>query len=324
MFAHLRPGSIQQGVSSASHSIRAPAMDSRACQSKSGGVANQYVPARAATFAVAAAIVLPFVDTIVKTLVTDYSITMVAWVRMGLISLFLGGIGAASVGPAILRPNSLKLQVMRGLAAVLGTSMVFLGFRFMPLAECTAIVFIAPVIANAMSQFWLKERGDFTTWGIALGSFIGVLFIVKPGTDLFTPVAIYPLVGAFGLAAFLTLSRAVAATDRTAVTAFFGPFVAFLVFSLALPMFWVTPNSWNDLGLFLGMGFLAALGTYLQTLSYRYGSTHVVAPFGYLSIVVAGFLGWAFFDAVPDTWSALGMIIIATAGVLMVSGSRKP
>ena len=55
-----------------------------------------------------------------------------------------------------------------------------------------------------------------------------------------------------------------------------------------------------------------------RTLSYRYGTTHQVAPFSYASLVVSIGVGWLVFGAVPDGWSLFGMLIIAGAGVAMV------
>jgi drug/metabolite transporter (DMT)-like permease len=83
-----------------------------------------------------------------------------------------------------------------------------------------------------------------------------------------------PLVGAFGLAGILTLTRAVSNRDDHRLTAFFGPFVAFLMFSTVVPTKWVSPKSAAHLALFLGVGLLAAGAQILQTLAYRHGSTH--------------------------------------------------
>jgi drug/metabolite transporter (DMT)-like permease len=271
-----------------------------------------------ALLAIISASLLPMVDAMVKILVQDYSVVMLAWVRMGLSALFLGSLAFRKEGLLGLRPVALRLQTLRGVAAVMGTSFVFLGFRVMPLAECLAIVFLAPVLANLMSRFVLKEPGSALSWWVALISFAGVLVIARPGGELFSWNALLPLTGAFGLALFLTLTRAVAAHDRPGTTAFFGPFVAFLVFSLALPFFWKAPYSWRDAVMFLAIGILAAAAQFVQTIAYRMGTTHQVAPFSYLSLVFAVALGWAVFGDIPDTWSYVGMGMITAAGLLLV------
>jgi drug/metabolite transporter (DMT)-like permease len=272
----------------------------------------------ATLYALGAALVLPCVDAMVKWLVVDYPVVMIAWVRMGVIAGVLGVIGGSQIGIRMLRPAAWRLQILRGAFAVLGTVMVFLGFRAMPLAECLAIVSIAPVLANLFSRFWLDEPGDAFSWAAALASFVGVLVIARPGFGVFAFDAVYPLVGAVGLAGFLTLTRAVSHRDDPRVTAFFGPLVAFLMFSTAISAHWVSPKSAAHLALFLGVGLLAAGAQILQTLAYRHGSTHRIAPFSYAALVVSIALGWLVFRAVPDAWSIVGMSIIAAAGVAMV------
>jgi drug/metabolite transporter (DMT)-like permease len=272
----------------------------------------------ATLFALGVAFVLPCVDAMVKWLVVDYPVVLVAWVRMGLIAIVLGVIGGSQIGMRMLRPVALRLQLLRGASAVLGTVMVFLGFRAMPLAECLAIVSIAPVLANLFSRFWLDEPGDAFSWAMALASFAGVLVIARPGFGVFAFDAIYPLIGAVGLAGFLTLTRAVSSRDDPRVTAFFGPFVALVLFSTVMPAYWVTPKSTAHVAMFFGMGLLAAAAQVLQTLAYRYGTTHRIAPFSYASLVISIGVGWWVFRAVPDVWSILGMSIIGAAGVAMV------
>ena len=270
---------------------------------------------RAIALAIATAIVLPVVDAMVKRLVADYPVVMVAWVRMGLIVVFLGIVGGARLGTRMLRPVAWRLQILRGLSAVLGTVMVFLGFRAIPLAECLAIVAIAPVLSNLFARWWLAEPGDGWSWAMALLSFAGVLVIVRPGTGVWASAAVYPVIGAIGLAGFLTITRAVAGRDDPRVTAFFGPLVSFLAFSTVMPFNWVTPKSAIHLALFAGIGALAALAQVLQTLAYRHGTTHQIAPFAYLSVIVSVFVGWAAFGAIPDGWSIAGMAVIVVAGV---------
>lgn len=275
-------------------------------------------PRVAAALALGAAFVLPIADAMLKTLVVDYPIAMVAWARMGLIVVFLGIVVGPQVGLRILRPVAWRLQVLRGFSGVLGTSFVLLGFRAMPLAECIAIISVAPVLANLFSRLWLNEPGDAFSWIAALASFVGVLIIVRPGSGIFAAAAIYPMIGTLGLASFLAITRAVSNRDDPRVTAFFGPLVAFSVFSFAMPLNWVTPKSLVDIALFLGIGLLSAAAQVLTAQAYRHGTTHHVAPFSYASLVVAIGVGWLVFGAVPDAWSIVGMSVIALVGVVTV------
>ena len=275
-------------------------------------------PRLAAAFALGAACVLPVADAMMKTLVVDYPIVMVAWARMGLIVLFLGIVVGPKVGLRMVRPVAWRLQVLRGASAVVGTTFVLLGFRAMPLAECIAIISVAPVLANLFSRLWLDEPGDAFSWIAALASFVGVLIIVRPGSGIFAAAAVYPMIGVLGLSTFLTITRAVSGRDDPRVTAFFGPLVAVTLFSFAMPLNWQTPKSLVDVALFAGIGLLSASAQVMTTLAYRHGTTHHVAPFSYASLVVSIGVGWLVFGAIPDGWSFAGMAVIALAGVATV------
>ena len=60
-------------------------------------------------FALGAAIVLPCVDAMVKWLVVDYPVVMIAWVRIGLIAVVLGAIGGSKLGMRMLQQNAWRL-----------------------------------------------------------------------------------------------------------------------------------------------------------------------------------------------------------------------
>ena len=144
----------------------------------------------------------------------------------------------------------------------------------MPLAECLAIVSVAPVLANLFSRWWLDEPGDAFSWMAALASFAGVLIIVRPGSGVFAYAALYPMIGAkLGLASFLTITRAVSGRDaRSESHGVFRPLVAFAAFSTAMPVNWVdAAKSMADLALFFGIGVLSPPERYCRPCAYRYG-----------------------------------------------------
>lgn len=280
-------------------------------------------PMLAAAFALGSAVVLPFVDSMVKVLLVTYPIAMVACARFGISTLFLAIIVVRRQGPAALIPNAWRLQTLRALSAVFGTLFVFEGFRTMPLAECQAIVFIAPVIANLLAWWWLKEKADVVSWITALVSFVGVLLIIKPGTALFTPEALFPLTGAFGLASFLVLSRAVSDKDDPGTTAFVGAGIGTLAFLCMLPWNWVSLSVGLDLLFFLLVGIGATAANLLIAWSYRYGKTYFVTPISYSSLIIVTILAYLFFGELPGAWAALGMAIILISGTVLVLHSAR-
>jgi S-adenosylmethionine uptake transporter len=63
----------------------------------------------------------------------------------------------------------------------------------------------------------------------------------------------------------------------------------------------------------LGIGLLAQAGQYCFLRAYRLADASVLAPIGYLSIVVTTAAGYIFFDEVPDQRIVIGAAVVLAA-----------
>ena len=273
----------------------------------------------AIVFALASALVLSAMDAISKLLVQEYPVEMVAWARFGVMALLYGAISWRSFGWRMFRPQRMRVQCLRATAVVFATIAFLKGLVVLPLADCIAIVFVAPILTALISSRYLGERASATTSAVIAASFAGVLLIMRPGSELFHWAALYPLVSAVGLAIYQVTTRVVSQTDDPRVTMFFTSIVVCAAFSLALPFSFVAPRSGTDLGLMLLIGVLGATGQLVLTFAFRYAQAAVVASVGYSAIVWAAVIGLLLFGHVPDAWSTAGMAVIAVSGVVLVT-----
>jgi len=274
----------------------------------------------AISFALASALLLATMDAFTKLLVQDYPVLMVAWARFGVMAILYGAISVRSFGWRMFRPLSLRTQCLRAAAVIFATLAFYEGLIVLPLAECIAIVFVAPILTALFSNRFLGERAASATWAALAGSFLGVLLIVRPGGALFSWAALYPLAAAVGLALYQVTTRLVSRADDPRVTMFFSSIVVFTAFTLLLPLGFTAPRSTTDLGLMLLVGVLGAAGQLILTFAFRYAQAAIVASVGYSAIVAAVAIGWIMFGHVPDGWSILGMAVIALSGVLLLRG----
>ena len=259
-----------------------------------------------------------------KHLAHDYSVLMIVWLRLAVGSTIVAAHVVPKFGARVLLPHAPLLQIGRGLSSLLAMALLYRGFRSLPLAECTAIVFIAPVLANILSALFLKETGNRFSWLAAALSFVGVLIIARPGSSLYTWQALFPIGGAIALASQIALTRALDTYDDPRVTAFFGPFLGCGLLAFVLPVYWRTPDGAIDTAMFAAIGCIAAAAQILHVLAYRFGTTHEVAPFTYISVPMSIALGWWIFDASPDAGSLLGASLIVFSGLAMLRGFRPP
>lgn len=185
----------------------------------------------------------------------------------------------------------------------------------MPLAEATAINFMAPLFLMAMAPWLLREAHRLHRWLGVLAGFAGMLIVVRPGAQL-DPVGV-----ALGLAtalafAFFQISTRRVAHDDPLTTNYYGGLFGTIALTLALPWFWQMPalNTWQWL-LLASTGVTGFLGHWLQIAAFRKSPATLLAPFSYLQIVAAATLGWLVFGQTPGQTTALGMGLICLAGL---------
>ena len=64
------------------------------------------------------------------------------------------------------------------------------------------------------------------------------------------------------------------------------------------------------------MGLAATLGHFMLILAYQRAPAATLTPYLYTGIGFAMLGGWLVFSHVPDTWSIIGMVMIAVCGAL--------
>ncbi|MCB8819529.1 DMT family transporter [Microvirga rosea] len=253
-------------------------------------------------------------DVITKELAGRLPAVEVAWLRyvtFGLMTVFLL---MGSGGGTALRTRHMGLQVLRGLGMV-GSALLFTaGLPYLPVAEATAIYFISPILIMALSIPFLGEVVGWRRWSAAFVGLVGVLIVIRPGTNAFEAAAILPLLGATSWATAAVVTRKMSGRDSAVTTLAYSALVGTVLLTLLLPLFWVTPGL-PELGLGLAMGVFSSIGHWLVILAYRQANASTIAPFSYVQLLWAGILGYFAFGAVPDSWTVVGAVIIALSGL---------
>ncbi|MFM2398463.1 MAG: hypothetical protein RL341_620, partial [Pseudomonadota bacterium] len=139
-------------------------------------------PWTAVLLLIAAQWVLSVLDASGKWLATagGLSVLLISFVRYAVhLALTLVWV-LPSEGLGVLRSNHKGLQVLRGALMLATTILFFSVLKFVPLAEATAMNFMAPVMVVAAAPWLLGERGRKSRWaGVAL-AFLGMLIVVRP------------------------------------------------------------------------------------------------------------------------------------------------
>ncbi|POA18980.1 EamA/RhaT family transporter [Pseudomonas sp. FW300-N1A1] len=261
-------------------------------------------------------------DALSKYLSGFYPVVMVVWARYVVHTLLMAGIFLPQSGLRVLRTRRPLLQLLRALC-LLGTSLLFTtGLLYIPLAEATAVNFLAPVLVTALSVPLLGERVTRGQWLAVICGFGGVLIIVHPGGELFTLAAALPLGSALFFCFYQLLTRKLSEVDSPTTSNFFAGLCNTLVMSALVPMFWHVPSVTHGL-LMLALGGCGMTAHLFLTQAFRYAAPALLAPFGYCQIVFAGLLGWLLFAHTPSLTTVMGITVICLSGLAAAWQQRR-
>lgn len=221
-------------------------------------------------------------------------------------------------GRSLFRTQSLPRQLQRGVLMIATTLLFFHVLSLVPLAEGTAMNFMAPLLVMVLAPWLLGERPRWHRLAGVLLGFAGMLIVVRPGGQLSTEGAIWGAITAATFALFQISTRRVAGDDPL-TSNFYGGLLGAIVLTALLPFFWkslnLSPWQW---ALLLSTGLTGFAGHWLQITAYSKTSATLLAPFNYLQIVSATTLGWLVLGQLPGATTAAGMALICLAGLAVV------
>lgn len=265
---------------------------------------------------------LAAMDTTVKYLAQFYPAPAIVWARYTVHTLLLLALAGPRLGWGLARTRRLRLQVLRALLLAVTSLLFFSGLRHLPVAEASAISFVAPLFVTLLAVPLLGETVGRSTWMAIGAGLLGVAAIVRPGGGLLTPAALLPLAAALTSSFYQIATRKLAGIDPPLTTLFYTGLVGAVALTVLLPAYWVTPTLPHAL-LILLVGLLGGSGHYLLILALKAAPASTVAPFSYVQLVWATLFGLLVFGAFPDAVSLAGMAVIVASGLFVATREHR-
>ena len=213
------------------------------------------------------------------------------------------------------------LQTLRAVT-LLGSSVLFIaGLSQLQMAEASAISFVSPAFITALSVPFLGEQVGVRRWAATLVGLLGVLIVIRPGSDALQLAALFPLGSAACWAVAMVATRKLGAQDRSETTLLWSAVVGLVLLTAMLPFDFVTPTL-DDVGIGVCLGIAASAGQYLLILAYRRATASLLAPFSYIQLLSSAALGFLVFGSVPDAMAFLGAAVIIGSGLYIVHRER--
>lgn len=141
-------------------------------------------PVRGAALCLASLLLFACMDTTTKYLSAHLQIPLIMAVRYSGNLLLMVLILGPREGRRIAETQRTGLVIVRSVSLASASLCFGMALTFMPVAETTAINFLAPILVVSVAGHLLGERVGCIGWMAALLGFAGVLLIARPGGGL--------------------------------------------------------------------------------------------------------------------------------------------
>lgn len=221
-----------------------------------------------------------------------------------------------SMRQAHLSKRQWRLFGVRGLVHGCGVMLWFYAMVRIPIADVTAMNYLAPVYVTIGAALFLGEKLAFRRILAVVVALIGAVIILRPGFREVSSGHLAMLVAAvvFG-GSYLTAKVMADEVKPAVVVAMLSIFVTIVLAPFAIAV-WVTPTV-GDLVMLFCVACFAVAGHYTMTLAFAAAPLTVTQPVTFTQLVWAVLLGYLFFDEAVDVWVLLGGVVILASVVFI-------
>jgi drug/metabolite transporter (DMT)-like permease len=272
-------------------------------------------------FMLAMTVCFSTLDASAKFVTHELPLWMVMWGRYIFHFLFIMVFVLRGAPGKILKTRNIKMQVLRSFLIFSAGITFWAGLMYLPLADCTIMAFISPLLVTILSVLFLGEKFGSHRWKVVVVGLVGALVVIRPGMGIVSWAAVLPLMAAAFYATLQITTRVLGLRDSALTTLFYTSTCGMVFSSVMVVFFWQTPTLYQWLML-MWLGLIGAIGHYFMIKAFESAPASLLAPFDYATLVWATLLGYFIFGDFPDGWTILGAVIIVFSGLYLVRRER--
>lgn len=286
-------------------------------------------------------------DMLIKQFSGGYPLHEIVLIRSSIGLIFSLMMVQIEGGWTILKTRTPWLHALRGLLIVVSNLTYFTALAVIPLADATALFFVAPLMITLLSIPILGEKVGPVRMGAVVVGFAGAVIMMQPWASeapggISRWILFLPVISAATYAFNQVLTRKLGVSTRASALAVYIQ-AMFIVVSLAvwavagdgrfshmsdnesirfLVREWVVPQGADRL-YFLGLGLNSAIIGYCLSQAYRLANAATVAPFEYVGLPMAIFWGWLIWAELPGPAVMAGIVLISGSGLFVFFRERQ-
>jgi drug/metabolite transporter (DMT)-like permease len=227
-----------------------------------------------------------------------------------------------NVGLRSLRTTRFSLHMWRAVLQVFSMLMFFSALSMSPLADATALSFLAPLFTTIGAILFLGEKAKIRRWTAMLVGFAGALIILRPGFQEMSLGLVLVLGSSAIWGGAMLIIKSLAKTDSSVSIA---AYMAILMTPMSLIpalFFWRMPTGEEFLGLFV-IGVFGSIGHVLLAQAFKEAEATAILPLDFTRLIWAALVGFILFAEVPGVWTWVGGGLIFSAATYVAIRESK-
>jgi len=214
--------------------------------------------------------------------------------------------------PGVLKTQQLPRYLLRSTIGVVSMLCGFWAIGHLPLAQAISLSYSTPLFVTIAAVLFLHEKVRLRRWSAVTIGFLGVLVIVRPGSDSFTLGSLVAISAAV-LSGIVAIQIKQLSRVDSADTIVLYTYLFWVPLSLVPALFvWQWPQGIAWLWA-VGAGVLGTGGQLLWTRALKLGDVSALTPISFMQLPIVAFAGWLLFGEDPSRWTVLGAAIIFAA-----------
>jgi drug/metabolite transporter (DMT)-like permease len=217
-------------------------------------------------------------------------------------------------GPDLLRTTQLPRYLVRCIIGVVSMMAGFWAIGHLPLAQAVALSYSTPIFVTIAAVLFLHEQVRARRWAAVALGFIGMMIIVRPGSDSFTVGSLIAL-GAAVLSGIVAIQiKQLSKTEPADRIVFYTTLLWVPMSLLPALTVWKWPHGMAWVWV-IAAGVLGTGGHMLWTRALKLGDVSALTPISFMQLPIVAVAGWLLFQEPLDRWTALG------AGVIFIANA---
>jgi drug/metabolite transporter (DMT)-like permease len=203
------------------------------------------------------------------------------------------------------------LQAARALFTVGYTWVLILGYALMPLSDATAIGYVSGLYVVLLAGPLLGEVVGLPRYAAVAAGIAGAVMISRPGMSQVSWIYLLVLGGNILNAMAVILTKYLRRDDHATTILLYVSLAQLLVFAPGVVEPWhFSPPLWPWI---VALTITGPLGMFCGIIALNYADASVLAPYGYIRLVIAILVASFVFNERFDLFSIIGSCIIIAA-----------